>query len=64
MRRTISAHVDHAREPDPQSALLTTVSTEELNRADLPIHQARIVVDSVLAGRGSCPSPRKSDRDA
>jgi len=35
--------------PDPQLAMLTTLSTEELIPADHPIRRIRVVVDSVLA---------------
>ena len=35
---------------DPQMALLTTVSTEDLIPADHPIRRIRVVVDTVLAG--------------
>jgi hypothetical protein len=35
--------------PDPQLAMLTTLSTEELIPADHPIRRIRIVVDAVLA---------------
>jgi transposase len=34
---------------DPQLAMLTTVSTEDLIPADHPIRRIRVVVDSVLA---------------
>ncbi|MCB0987687.1 MAG: transposase [Microthrixaceae bacterium] len=35
--------------PDPQLAMLTTLSTEELIPADHPIRRIRVVVDAVLA---------------
>ena len=35
--------------PDPQMAMLTTVSTEDLIPADHPIRKIRVVVDAVLA---------------
>ena len=35
--------------PDPQLAMLTTLSTEELIPADHPIRKIRVVVDAVLA---------------
>ena len=35
--------------PDPQLAMLTTLSTEDLIPADHPIRRIRVVVDSVLA---------------
>lgn len=35
--------------PDPQLAMLTTVSTEDLIPADHPIRRIRVVVDAVLA---------------
>jgi transposase len=35
--------------PDPQLAMLTTVSTEELVPKDHPIRKIRVVVDTVLA---------------
>ena len=34
---------------DPQLAMLTTLSTEELIPADHPIRKIRVVVDAVLA---------------
>ena len=36
--------------PDPQLAMLTTLSTEDLIPADHPIRRIRVVVDEVLAG--------------
>jgi transposase len=35
--------------PDPQLAMLTTLSTEDLVPADHPIRRIRVVVDAVLA---------------
>ena len=35
--------------PDPQLAMLTTLSTEELIPVDHPIRRIRVVVDAVLA---------------
>jgi transposase len=35
--------------PDPQLAMLTTLSTEELIPLDHPIRRIRVVVDAVLA---------------
>jgi transposase len=35
--------------PDPQLAMLTTLSTEDLIPADHPIRRIRVIVDSVLA---------------
>src|SRR4051794_37199649 len=35
--------------PDPQLAMLTTLSAEELIPAEHPIHKIRVVVDAVLA---------------
>ena len=35
--------------PDPQLAMLTTLSTEDLIPADHPIRKIRVVVDAVLA---------------
>ena len=63
---------------DPQLAMLTTVSTEDLIPADHPIRKIRVVVDTVLAeldpifdemyatsGRRSVPQvPSPLDRDS
>ena len=38
--------------PDPQLAMLTTLSTEDLFPADHPIRKIRVVVDTVLAEGG------------
>ena len=35
--------------PDPQLAMLSTLSTEDLIPADHPIRRIRVVVDAVLA---------------
>ena len=35
--------------PDPQLAMLTSLSTEDLIPADHPIRRIRVVVDAVLA---------------
>ena len=35
--------------PDPQLAMLTSLSTEELIASDHPIRRIRVVVDAVLA---------------
>jgi transposase len=35
--------------PDPQLAMLTTLSTEDLIPTDHPIRRIRVIVDSVLA---------------
>jgi hypothetical protein len=36
-------------EPDPQLAMLSSLSTEDLIPADHPIRRIRVVVDAVLA---------------
>jgi hypothetical protein len=41
-------------EPDPQLAMLTTLSTEELIPPDHPIRKIRVVVDAVLASSTRC----------
>jgi hypothetical protein len=51
IRRRIEKTVGMRGTPDPQLAMLTTLSTEELIPADHPIRRIRVVVDAVLAER-------------
>jgi transposase len=49
IRRRIEKTVGMRGTPDPQLAMLTTLSAEELIPADHPIRRIRVVVDAVLA---------------